>query len=82
MCCDKNNVSAMDSMYPLISEIDYDIINRNNNFNYSGDVVTMECVEKLIKKDWINPLDNSKLSPSDIILLQRVKIMHRQLRCR
>lgn len=32
----------------------------------------MECVEKLIKKDWINPLDNSKLTPSDIIPLQRV----------
>ncbi|KAG5344855.1 NOSIP protein, partial [Acromyrmex heyeri] len=37
----------------------------------TGDVVTMECVEKLIKKDWINPLDNSKLTPSDIIHLQR-----------
>ncbi|XP_011635186.1 nitric oxide synthase-interacting protein homolog [Pogonomyrmex barbatus] len=37
----------------------------------TGDVVTMECVEKLIKKDWINPLDNSKLTPSDIIPLQR-----------
>lgn len=32
----------------------------------------MECVEKLIKKDWINPLDNSKLTQSDIIPLQRV----------
>ncbi|XP_011879752.1 PREDICTED: nitric oxide synthase-interacting protein homolog [Vollenhovia emeryi] len=37
----------------------------------TGDVVTMECVEKLIKKDWINPLDNSKLTPSDIVPLQR-----------
>ncbi|XP_014479976.1 PREDICTED: nitric oxide synthase-interacting protein homolog [Dinoponera quadriceps] len=37
----------------------------------SGDIVTMECVDKLIKKDWINPLDNSKLKPSDIIPLQR-----------
>ncbi|CAD6208490.1 GSCOCG00010489001-RA-CDS [Cotesia congregata] len=37
----------------------------------TGDVVTMECVEKLIKKDWINPLDNSKISESDIIPLQR-----------
>ncbi|EFN88376.1 nitric oxide synthase-interacting protein homolog [Harpegnathos saltator] len=37
----------------------------------SGDVVTMECVEKLIKKDWINPLDNSKLKESDIIPLER-----------
>lgn len=41
-------------------------------FLHSGDVVTMECVEKLIKKDWINPLDNSKLKPTDIIPLQRV----------
>ncbi|KAH0535858.1 nitric oxide synthase-interacting protein homolog [Cotesia glomerata] len=37
----------------------------------TGDVVTMECVEKLIKKDWINPLDSSKISESDIITLQR-----------
>ncbi|XP_012230908.1 nitric oxide synthase-interacting protein homolog [Linepithema humile] len=37
----------------------------------TGDVITMECVEKLIKIDWINPLDNSKLTPQDIIPLQR-----------
>ncbi|KAG8038271.1 hypothetical protein G9C98_006598 [Cotesia typhae] len=37
----------------------------------TGDVVTMECVEKLIKKDWINPLDSLKISESDIIPLQR-----------
>lgn len=34
----------------------------------------MECVEKIIKKDWINPLDNSKLTEADIIPLQRVII--------
>ncbi|XP_034175854.2 nitric oxide synthase-interacting protein homolog [Osmia lignaria lignaria] len=37
----------------------------------TGDVVTMECVEKIIKKDWINPLDNTKLTEKDIIVLQR-----------
>lgn len=37
----------------------------------TGDVITMECVEKIIKKDWINPLDNSKLTEADIIPLQR-----------
>ncbi|KAK1118964.1 hypothetical protein K0M31_013734 [Melipona bicolor] len=37
----------------------------------TGDVVTMECVEKIIKKDWINPLDSMKLTESDIIPLQR-----------
>uniref|UniRef100_A0A034WJL0 Nitric oxide synthase-interacting protein homolog n=1 Tax=Bactrocera dorsalis TaxID=27457 RepID=A0A034WJL0_BACDO len=37
----------------------------------TGDVVTMECVEKLIKKDMIHPLTNQKLSEKDIIPLQR-----------
>ncbi|KAL0279996.1 UNVERIFIED_CONTAM: hypothetical protein PYX00_001427 [Menopon gallinae] len=37
----------------------------------TGDVVTVECVEKIIKKDWIHPLTNEKISESDIILLQR-----------
>lgn len=41
-------------------------------FYFSGDVVTMECVEKLIKKDMIHPLTNSKLKEKDIIVLQRV----------
>lgn len=40
----------------------------------SGDVVTMECVEKLIKKDMLHPLTNQKLKPRHIIALQRVKI--------
>ena len=34
----------------------------------------MECFEKLIKKDWINPLDGTKLTEADIIPLQRVRI--------
>ncbi|XP_029038547.1 nitric oxide synthase-interacting protein homolog [Osmia bicornis bicornis] len=37
----------------------------------TGDVVTMECIEKIIKKDWINPLDSTKLTEKDIIVLQR-----------
>uniref|UniRef100_A0A1B6CB42 Nitric oxide synthase-interacting protein homolog n=2 Tax=Clastoptera arizonana TaxID=38151 RepID=A0A1B6CB42_9HEMI len=37
----------------------------------TGDVITMECVEKIIKKDWIHPLTNEKLSEKDIIPLQR-----------
>lgn len=37
----------------------------------TGDVVTMECFEKLIKKDMIHPLTNEKLVESDIIYLQR-----------
>ena len=37
----------------------------------TGDIITMECVEKIIKKDWINPLDSTKLTEADIIPLQR-----------
>ncbi|XP_053600599.1 nitric oxide synthase-interacting protein homolog [Plodia interpunctella] len=37
----------------------------------SGHVVTMECVEKIIKKDWLHPLTGDKLKEKDIILLQR-----------
>lgn len=37
----------------------------------TGDVVTMDCVEKIIKKDWIHPLTSEKLTEKDIIKLQR-----------
>ncbi|KAG8006655.1 Nitric oxide synthase-interacting protein [Nibea albiflora] len=37
----------------------------------SGNVVTQECVEKLIKKDMIDPVTGDKLSEKDIIPLQR-----------
>ncbi|XP_070392472.1 nitric oxide synthase-interacting protein [Dermacentor albipictus] len=37
----------------------------------SGNVVTMECVEKLLKKDWLDPTNSKPLKESDIIPLQR-----------
>ncbi|GJQ70690.1 hypothetical protein Trydic_g625 [Trypoxylus dichotomus] len=37
----------------------------------TGDVVTVECVEKIIKKDWIHPLTGKKLTEKDIIIMQR-----------
>ncbi|XP_029636612.1 nitric oxide synthase-interacting protein isoform X1 [Octopus sinensis] len=37
----------------------------------SGKVVTMECVEKIIKKDMIDPINGKKLTDKDIIRLQR-----------
>ncbi|XP_061706239.1 nitric oxide synthase-interacting protein homolog [Cydia pomonella] len=37
----------------------------------TGHVVTMECVENLIKKDWVHPLTGDKLKEKDIIPLQR-----------
>ena len=39
----------------------------------SGHVITMECFEKLIKKDWLHPLNGDKLTEKDIIPLQRVR---------
>ncbi|XP_075038202.1 nitric oxide synthase-interacting protein [Mixophyes fleayi] len=37
----------------------------------SGAVVTLECVEKLIKKDMTDPISGDKLNEKDIIVLQR-----------
>ncbi|XP_063797788.1 nitric oxide synthase-interacting protein [Pseudophryne corroboree] len=37
----------------------------------SGAVVTLECVEKLLKKDMTDPVSGDKLSEKDIIVLQR-----------
>lgn len=37
-----------------------------------GAVVTQECVEKLIRKDMLDPVTGDKLAEKDIILLQRV----------
>ena len=37
----------------------------------TGDVVTVECVEKIIKKDMTHPLTSQKLKEDDIIYLQR-----------
>jgi len=37
----------------------------------SGCVVTMDCVEKLIKKDMLDPINSQKLKETDIIPLQR-----------
>ncbi|XP_069407331.1 nitric oxide synthase-interacting protein [Ovis canadensis] len=37
----------------------------------SGAVVTLECVEKLIRKDMVDPVTGEKLADRDIIVLQR-----------
>ncbi|KAM3921100.1 nitric oxide synthase-interacting protein [Leptodactylus fuscus] len=37
----------------------------------SGAVVTLECVEKLIKKDMTDPISGDKLTEKDIIVVQR-----------
>ena len=35
-------------------------------------MVTMECVEKIIKKDMVDPTNSKKITEKDIIPLQRV----------
>lgn len=35
-------------------------------------MVTVECVEKLIRKDMVDPVNGEKLTDRDIIVLQRV----------
>ena len=35
-------------------------------------MVTLECVEKLIRKDMVDPVNGEKLTDQDIIVLQRV----------
>ena len=40
-----------------------------------GNVVTMECVEKLIKKDMIDPTNGAKMTDKDIIVFQRVRVI-------
>lgn len=37
----------------------------------SGSVVTLECVERLIKKDMVDPVNGEKLTEKDIIVVQR-----------
>ena len=37
----------------------------------TGNVVTMDCVEKLIRKDMLCPFTGAKLKESDIIAIQR-----------
>ncbi|VDP11397.1 unnamed protein product, partial [Soboliphyme baturini] len=37
----------------------------------SGNVVTIDCVENVIKKDWIDPTNGRNMTEQDIILLQR-----------
>ncbi|KAL5007289.1 hypothetical protein ScPMuIL_016095 [Solemya velum] len=37
----------------------------------SGNVVTMECVQKLVKKDMLDPFNGKKMQDKDIIQLQR-----------
>ncbi|XP_055631218.1 nitric oxide synthase-interacting protein homolog [Toxorhynchites rutilus septentrionalis] len=69
---DKKSLIAKENRY--MCAVTHDILNNSVPcavLKTTGDIVTMECVEKLIKKDMIHPLTNAKLTDSDIIPLQR-----------
>jgi nitric oxide synthase-interacting protein len=40
----------------------------------SGAVVTIEAVNKLIRKDMMDPINGKKMTEKDIIPIQRVRI--------
>uniref|UniRef100_A0A182K3R7 Nitric oxide synthase-interacting protein homolog n=1 Tax=Anopheles christyi TaxID=43041 RepID=A0A182K3R7_9DIPT len=69
---DKKSLIAKENRY--MCAVTHDILSNSVPcavLKPTGDVVTIECVEKIIKKDMIHPLTNEKLSDSDIIILQR-----------
>ncbi|XP_055608149.1 nitric oxide synthase-interacting protein homolog [Uranotaenia lowii] len=69
---DKKSLIAKENRY--MCAVTHDILNNSVPcavLKTTGDVVTIECVEKIIKKDMIHPLTNDKLQESDIIPLQR-----------
>ncbi|XP_049299576.1 nitric oxide synthase-interacting protein homolog [Anopheles funestus] len=69
---DKKSLIAKENRY--MCAVTHDILNNSVPcavLKPTGDVVTIECVEKIIKKDMIHPLTNEILSESDIIPLQR-----------
>ena len=42
----------------------------------SGKVVSMESIEKIVKKDMIDPFTSAKIMEKDIIVLQRVSVFN------
>uniref|UniRef100_A0A182MSY5 Nitric oxide synthase-interacting protein homolog n=1 Tax=Anopheles culicifacies TaxID=139723 RepID=A0A182MSY5_9DIPT len=69
---DKKSLIAKENRY--MCAVTHDILSNSVPcavLKPTGDVVTLECIEKIIKKDMIHPLTNEKLSESDIIPLQR-----------
>lgn len=69
---DKKSLIAKENRY--MCAVTHDILNNSVPcavLKTTGDVVTMECVGKIIKKDMIHPLTSEKIAESDIIPLQR-----------
>jgi len=68
----KKSLIAMEERYKCA--VTHDILNNSTPvavLRPTGDVVTVECVEKIIKKDMTHPLTGISLKNKDIIYLQR-----------
>jgi len=68
----KKSLIAKEERYKCA--VTHDILNNGTPvavLKPTGDVVTVECVEKIIKKDMLHPLTGIKLADKDIIYLQR-----------
>jgi len=69
---DKRSLIAREERYQCA--VTGDVFNNSSHcavLKTTGHVVTVECVEKIIKKDWIHPLTGEKISEKEIIYVQR-----------
>jgi len=69
---DKRSLIARDERYQCA--VTGDVLNNSSHcavLRPTGHVVTVECVEKVIKKDWRHPLTGQALKEKDIIYIQR-----------
>ena len=68
----KKSIIARDERY--MCAVTSDVLNNSTPvavLKPSGDVITVECVEKIVKKDMLHPLTGQMLKEGDIIYLQR-----------
>jgi len=69
---DKKSLIARDERYQCA--VTGDVLNNSSHcavLRPTGHVVTVDCVEKIIKKDWQHPLTGQSLKEKDIIYIQR-----------
>jgi len=68
----KKSIIAREERYKCA--VTHDVLNNSTPvavLKPTGDVVTVECVEKIIKKDMVHPLTGQTLKESDFIYLHR-----------
>ncbi|XP_006814862.1 nitric oxide synthase-interacting protein-like [Saccoglossus kowalevskii] len=69
---DKRSLVTKDARY--MCAVTHDVLSNSTPcaiLKTSRKVITMECINKLIKKDMVDPLTETKITDSDIIQLQR-----------